>query len=212
MTTPGVQALLALRAKEGKVRAAILERYEFTGDKKHRVRRLELYELAAGVLGVEVGPQVAVMVKRLMQSHGARLMSVGNARMFSRMRAKAAELVPGDGKTVAQMRRAWFNRLRDEQLAEDPKRTPNLWAYRAEVNSAVFERMRKDYWRRRRELDVWGLYAIEGLPVREVALKLGMKSSTCGDIIARFRRELGAPGGHPTEGQETGSDDEEREE
>jgi hypothetical protein len=191
-----LEALAAQHRKEMAIKKAIGERYEFTRSRRDRVRRSVVYELAADVLEVVPSGPLARLVMRLVRSMGGVITNAGGPGWFAKVRERSRELVPGQGVSAAEMRRAWYRRLADEGMDVEReggalKELPHWREYRREIQVAVFEKMQEDYWRRRRELDVWGMFAVDGLSVREIEAKTGFTRWKVHDIVTRFRKEIG---------------------
>lgn len=189
MTAPLPKDPLADLARDLKARKVITERFEFTGERKDKVPTTEVYAAVAPALG-DVHPHVVTRtVLRIVHELGGRYTTPRNRRFFRHMRRKGEELVPMQGKTSAQLMGAWMRRLREEGMADEPKELPKFKDHRAEINIARLDIMRRDYWRRRRELDIWGMYG-EGLSELAIADKVGMSRSAIHRIVAREKARL----------------------
>jgi DNA-binding CsgD family transcriptional regulator len=84
-------------------------------------------------------------------------------------------------------------------------RRPAVWkaqqmAIRAQVSSALFSAARAYLWETRwdrfapREREIWELWALEGMPVRDIGERMGVAKSTVQDAIARHKARAGLLG------------------
>ena len=214
-------ALLAEHVRREKMRAtirkAIANGWEITRNPRDRVRRSALYDASRAALGQAfVTNDLCRRVQQVAQEMGAVLVVTENVRMFAGVRVRDAALVVPRGKIaakdVAALRLAYYRRLREEGLdleREDGRQRwlPTFQTYREEINAAFFDQARSWYWKQTRALEVWGLYALEGLSVREIAAKKGIGRDAAHRIIQRVRREMEA--GQRGKGEETSQDAEE---
>lgn len=187
---PSLATLLAARQDDARLRRAITDRFEFTGDRRDRVRTTMVYDVMATALDRTVNTEVCRLSVRIVTELGGRYSNPNNRRYFTGVRPRDAELVPGHGRTAAQLMGAWWRRLQAEEMGHEPAQKKRFSAHRSEINLAVFERLRRDYWARRRNLDVWGMYACDGLSEDEIAAKTGIHKSSVHRVIAREKARM----------------------
>jgi hypothetical protein len=190
-----------VQATEARLRKAITDRYELTGQLRHKVRCVEVQVLVAKVLGRPMSNAIVWMARERMRELGAWFVTPHNKRFFAGVRPKDAELVPGEGKNTFAIMGAWARRLRDEGMGDEPAEQPRFQAYRAELNLAMLDRMRRDYWQQVHELKVWGLYAMEGLSEQQIAEQLRMHKSSVHRIVAREKARMNRPTGRQGRGK-----------
>jgi hypothetical protein len=188
--TPSLAALLAARNDEQRLRRAITDRFEFTGNRRDKVRTTEVYDVVATAMDLPVSTEVSRMAMRLVVELGGQYTNPGNLRHFACVRRRDVELVPGQGRTAAQLMGAWWRRLQGEEMGFEPAQKKKFSSHRAEINLAMFERLRRDYWARRRALDIWGLYACDGLSEDEIAERTGVHKSSVHRVIAREKARM----------------------
>jgi hypothetical protein len=81
------------------------------------------------------------------------------------------------------------------------------WLTRQELNSAYFQKRKDAYWRLREALDVWALYVVECLPIRDIEERTGMGRDKVHRTVKTFERWMTA--GQPGLSRETSTDGEE---
>lgn len=187
---PSLAQLLAAQQADQQLRRAVTDRFEFTGNPRDRVRTLDVYEVVSKHLGGIDGPRLYRIAGVLVRELGGQYTNPHNRRFFRCVRARDAELVPGNGRSAAQMMGAWWRRLEAEGLGAEPVQKKKFSEHRAEINLATFERLRRDYWARRRSLDVWGMYAVDGLSEDEIAERTGIHKSSVHRVIAREKLRM----------------------
>ena len=190
---PSLAAQLAEQGLHARVRRAITERFEFTGQAVHKVRCTVVHDLVAKILGAPHWLRVTRISREYMRELGAWYVTPFNKRFFAGVKPKEQELVPGEGKRTMAIMAAWNRRLEAEGMGDEPGEQPRFKEYRAEINLAEFERMRRDYWARARELKVWGLYAMEGLSEQQIADQLDIHKSSVHRIVAREKARMNRP-------------------
>lgn len=227
-------AAVAEKIRRDKLRAAILAavraHFEVVADRRARVRRTEVYDVAARAAGVEIQtPPFCRLVQLVCRELGALTIAPGNRQMFLRLQRRAREWEPPrklSPQQVGQLRRKWYARLRAEGFedientrtrdrVDGLKRavsghadTPGWWSTRAAINTAFFDRAATWYWRQRRDLEIWGLYVLEGLSVDDIVARgVGLQRSQVADIVKAMRRAM-ETAGHRGEGEETSADGE----
>jgi hypothetical protein len=200
--------MLALRKVEAAIRKAIRERFDFTGEERDQVRRTTVYAIAqeTGLVKGWNNGAAAHLCTRLVVELGGEPRCVENKRTYRRVRLRELELVPGEHTTASEMRKAWWARMQREGHTGETavgklKELPHYREYRKEINVAFFEQAASDYWNERKKLDIWGLYALEGLSVREIAQKLKLGRDSVHKIVQAMRRRM--EDGQQTEGEET---------
>lgn len=189
------------RDLDEKIGAFLRARYEFTGDPRHRLRRQDVYRAVAKETGETDNNELRCRVADLVEALGAREIKPYNQRLFCKMREKEAALLPIKGPTgqraVAALQRAWYARLARENMGVTPdgapKRLKAYHVYRDEMNSHVFAKMQDHYWAMRRELEIWGLYAMEALSIADVAARTGATRATVDAVVTRFRAASDPP-------------------
>lgn len=102
---------------------------------------------------------------------------------------------------VGRLRRSWYARLRREGFddIESPggmlkRGTPTFRKFEFEHNREFFRQAAALYWSMRRETDVWGLYVMESLTLREIETRTGIPKSNAHRIIERVRARMGRHG------------------
>jgi hypothetical protein len=139
-----------------------------------------------------------------------------NRHLFAGMKEREADWTPRNmsPQELGRLRRAFYARLAQEGLGDIEAGSgrkawlPTFDAFRAELNQGFFDAARADYWARKRELEVWGLYALEGLTIRDICARLDMKRDKVHRIITAMRK--GANIGHRGKDQETSDAEEEQ--
>lgn len=190
---PSLAAQLAEQGLHARVRRAITERFEFTGQAVHKVRCTVVHDLVAKILGAPHWLRVTRISREYMRELGAWYVTPFNKRFFAGVKPKEQELVPGEGRSLFALQTAWAKRMREEGMGEEPGEQPRFQAYRAELNLAMLARMRRDYWDRMREMKVWGLYAMEGLSEQQIADQLDIHKSSVHRIVAREKARMNRP-------------------
>jgi DNA-directed RNA polymerase specialized sigma24 family protein len=239
-----VADLLVRLARRTKIREVFAARWEVTDRARDVVRRLEVHLACAEACGVRVfhrerlGPTVAVAFARDVTDVVAELGGVPTTadgrKWFTRVRLRSAadQVAEPPKKLTARERwalvRAWEKRLAEEGLAylnvADPRdveeRRADRLASRA-VAAGMVQQMTDFYWLARADLEVFQLWAIDGLDIGDIAARTGQSSSVVHRTLQRLRAEMparlaterqaaarrGGPG-RPRVDQETGHGDE----
>jgi hypothetical protein len=74
------------------MRAAMADKFEFTGNRKHCVRRDAVTEHVAATIGEEVSPKLRTGVALLAKQLGWHPVRNGNRRLFASVKARAMPL------------------------------------------------------------------------------------------------------------------------
>lgn len=221
---PGAAALMERFRRDrlrATVRTALLAEFEITKDLKDKIRRTEAYVHAAGAAQVKpITNQFCRLVLAVVQDLGGIPVKRGGPAWFRCLRRRGAEpQIPRrmTARQVADLRRKWYARARQGfddietdggQLkagvsgwtrVQEPR---GWWEVRKELNTAFFSSAAEHYWRLKQHLDVWGLYALEGLTVREIAARQKISRSEVGRIVKAMRTAM-ERGGHPDLVEET---------
>lgn len=177
------------------MRRVVRERYDFTDNPRDRLRRGQVHRQVAGWVGRPVSNVLAKLVRWAAEEAGAVSIASGGPFWFTKMRERDAELIPGAGQKASDVRRAWWARMQREGDIESPngrlKELPHWRDYRREINQAFFERAIADYWRQREELQAWGLYALEGLSIRDIEERTGLGRDRIHRIVKARRAAMG---------------------
>lgn len=181
----------------------VRERFDFTDNRRDRVRRAAVHLTVADALKVGVANELIAMVRKEVEEAGGIAITPYGRRMFCRMKPRASELIPqeqgpnqgGRDAALGRLRRVWWARVAKEghDLEHDNGRLrelPHYREYARDINAAFFEKLTSDYWTRRAELDICGLYALEGLSIREIAAKLNMGRDSVHRIVKAWVGQL----------------------
>ena len=109
---------------------------------------------------------------------------------------------------VGRLQRAWYARLRDEgfeDIEHIDKKTgerrlqelPHFREYAEKINGSFFRNAAAAYWQWKKELDMWGMYVLEGLTIRAIEEKTGVSRYKVHAIVTRWRKLLD---GQPADG------------
>lgn len=223
------------------IAAALKQGWEATTSRRDRVRREAVYDQVAAAVGKKVQTNAwRILVKQAVRALGGLPLIPQNRHVFAQLKAReaAAEWAPPrrmSAQAVGQLRRKWYMRLREEgfedvevtqgSLRRDPATDGNLrrdhaaradddpswYQTRAEINTAFFEKRTEFYWRMCSQLQVWGLYVLEGLDLREVAKRTGLGRDKVHRIVRAMDRLMAANAGSGQRGliEETSPDAEE---
>ena len=193
------------------IRKEVAKRYVFTEDHRDRVRRLQVYKACAAAAKAQLNNEFARHVAYVCAEGGAVPITPKNRHMFSGMKEREQEWAPAADRSpqaLGKLRRAYYARLAKEGLGAATgdgeihamRRLESFDAVRAEINGAFFDKAQADYWRRKKELEIWGLYALEGISVRDICLRLDVKRTAVHKVVVRMRQGMG---GHSWDGKET---------
>jgi hypothetical protein len=195
---PSLTDLLAARAGEARLRQVITDRWEITGERSHKVPTMQVYTAMGDFLKRSpAGRPVQYLTMQLVRDLGGMYLVLSNRRFFAGLADRDADLVPGrrPGNPLQAIAAAWNRRLAEEGMGEEPaelsRRSKLGW--RAAINLAVLDRMRRDYWQRQRALDVWRLYAVDGLGEDTIAAQTGIHKSTVHRIVAAEKARMNRP-------------------
>ncbi len=209
------------------ITAAVRAKFEITRKSADRVQRMRVYLACAEALKEEAKRGLFVRVTAIVVKLGVRPAVFPPdrevpGRLFLGVREKNAAPRPDVRKPltpreVGRLQREWYARIRDDVEPERDDgympRWPTFNKFAETINTAFFERQAESYWQQKAELDVWQLYAIEGLSAREVAAKLGINRNTVQKIVRVMQaRQPITTGLRSQDGDEEGNDDAEEEE
>lgn len=209
------------------IAAAIRAKFEITKSRADRVQRMRVYLACAEALKEEARRGLFIRVTETAVKLGCKLgrfpqFCTPPGRLFLGLREKVPQAKPETRKPltpreVGRLQREWYARIRDDVEPERDDgympRWPTFNKFAETINTAFFERQAESYWQQRAELDVWQLYAIEGLSAREVGAKLGINRNTVQKIVRVMQaRQPITTGLRSQDGDEEGNDDAEEEE
>lgn len=195
-----LQEVARRRDLDEKIGAFLRARYEFTKDPQHRLRRQDVYRAVAKETGETDNNELRCRVADLAEALGARGIRPFNVALFCRMRPKDAALMPLPGPmgphAMASLQRAWYAQLAKEDLGDkdgEPKPMRRFEEHRREISTAFIARAVEHYWKVRKEVEVLGLYALEGLSVKDVADRTGTSRLYVQGVIDRMKVATAEP-------------------
>lgn len=188
------------RELDDRIGAFLRARYEFTKDPVHRVRRQDVYREAAKETDQQDNNEFRTRVANLAERFGARGILPHRVAMFCKMRPKGADLMPEPGPmgpaALARLQRAYYARLAAEGMGgEDgePKPLKRFEEHRREISTAAIGRAVEHYWAMRKEVEVLGLYALEGLSLSDVAERTGTTKDFVHEVVRKIRVVMAGP-------------------
>lgn len=217
----------ALRASIGGTLAGMFEHAPL--DRSARVSASEVYLLVANALGVPgLSSRYMREVRRVCVDMGAGEINPGGWRWFVFLRRRTTvkpEVMPRRKLTnqeLGKLRRKWYARARADGSWNDIEKPDgslaasvsgrvreaegrSWWLTRAELNSAYFQKRKDAYWKLREALDVWALYVVECLPIRDIEERTGMGRDKVHRTVKLFERWMTA--GQPGLLKETSTDE-----
>lgn len=72
----------------------VMQKFELTGDPKHKTRRQAVYEHVARELDLVVNNDLAQRVQRALETVGVRCIANGNVRLFRGLRVRTPDVLP----------------------------------------------------------------------------------------------------------------------
>lgn len=209
------------------VRKALHELFEVVPrDRTARASASAVYQAVAERMKLPaVGNGLRIAVRRTVREMGGgEIQPLGRSWfVFFRARpVKPAEVMPRRKLTnveLGKLRRKWYARAQAGDAFDDIEkangdlkrgwgaaaRGAEQWLTRADLDGAYFQRRKDAYWRLRDALDVWALYVVECLPIRDIEERTGMGRDRVHRTIKMFERWMTA--GQPGLFKETSSDE-----
>lgn len=90
--TPALALLTKEAQRRDTIKRAILAKYEFTGDKRDRIRRRDVYVYLSDLMGKgEWNPHWCREVTRHMRALGADMVKPNNVKMYRRVRERRTD-------------------------------------------------------------------------------------------------------------------------
>lgn len=211
----------------GAIRAAILDQYEVTKDAAERLPRTTVYASVASAVGSRPDTnRFRRSVITVACELGVSLMAPANRRVFACVRPRsrpAPEWTPPtklSDRELGQLRRRWYARAQSGDGAiEDIERAngdlkkgvsqraldqAGWWQTRSAINAAYFAQRSRAYWDLRASLDIWALYVVECLTIRQIAERTGATRWRVHTTLQAFERWMTA--GRPGLAEETSND------